>query len=213
VLFLNKILLLEDDPILAKTILKYIKLNNYSVDWVKNGEEALEYCYNNRYIIYLFDINVPSLNGIDLLKSLRDYGDKTPTILISALVDISSITKGFVAGADDYLKKPFDPEELIVRIKAKTEFMQKSNIIFRDFEIDTINNKILLNGVELNLGIVQNNILITLIKNYPNPVIQDTLFELLEKPSNLALRVNISKIKKKLNINIKNVRGVGYKII
>jgi len=209
---LNSILLLEDDPLLAKTLIRYLELHKYNIDWVKNGEEALDYCYKNSYIIYLFDINVPCLNGIDLLDSLREYGDKTPTILISALIDIESITKGFIAGADDYIKKPFDPEELVVRIKAKTEFGQR-NLIFREFEIDILNNNILLNNIELDLGIVQKRILISLIKNYPNPVTKDNLFDFLEKPSDLALRVNISKLKRKLRIDIKNVRGIGYKII
>lgn len=209
---MNNILLLEDDPILAKTIIRYLKLHNYITDWVKNGEEALDYSYKNSYMIYLFDINVPCLNGIDLLHSLREYGDKTPTILISALIDIESITKGFLAGADDYIKKPFDPEELIVRIKAKTEFLQK-NILFREFEIDILTDNIYINKIELDLGNVQKSILVSLIKNYPNPVTKDNLYDFLEKPSDLALRVNISKLKRKLNIEIKNVRGVGYKII
>jgi len=210
--FLNKILLLEDDPILAKTIIRYLELYKYSIDWVKNGEEALDYSYENSYLIYLFDINVPCLNGVDLLSSLREYGDDTPTILISALIDIESVTKGFRAGADDYIKKPFDPEELVVRIKAKTKFEQK-RVVFREFEIDKLNNSILHNNIELDLGSVQKKILISLINNYPNPVTKDNLFDFLEKPSDLALRVNISKLKRKLNIEIKNVRGIGYKII
>jgi len=207
---LSSILLLEDDPTLAKSLLRYLSSHNYQIDWVKNGEEALDFCYEKSYTLYLFDINVPLINGSDLLLSLRDAGDQTPTILISALIDIDSITKGFRAGADDYIKKPFDPEELLVRIQAKTTYQQK-NIIFREFEIDQ--NRILHQGIELELGMVQNRILIALIKHYPNPVSKDDLLDLLEKPSSLALRVNISKIKSRLNIEIKNIRGVGYKII
>ena len=207
---MSSILLLEDDPTLAKSLLRYLSSHNYQIDWVKNGEEALDFCYEKSYTLYLFDINVPLINGSDLLLSLRDAGDQTPTILISALIDIDSITKGFRAGADDYIKKPFDPEELLVRIQAKTTYQQK-NIIFREFEIDQ--NRILHQGIELELGMVQNRILIALIKHYPNPVSKDDLLDLLEKPSSLALRVNISKIKSRLNIEIKNIRGVGYKII
>jgi DNA-binding response OmpR family regulator len=71
------------------------------------------------YDLYLFDINVPDMNGFDLLEQLRNAEDLTPTIFISALSDIASITKGFALGADDYLKKPFYPEELLVRVEAK----------------------------------------------------------------------------------------------
>ncbi len=209
---MSKLLLLEDDPSLAKTLIKYLSTHHYEVDWAKDGEEALDMCFENRYDLYLFDINVPLINGIDLLVSLREADDFTPTIIISALVDIESVTKGFIAGADDYIKKPFDPEELLVRIKAKTAAL-KEKIKYKVFEVDVQLNTITKNGEELLMGEVQKNILIALIKNYPNPVIKDELMEFLENPTDLALRVNISKLKKNLAVEIQNVRGVGYKII
>jgi DNA-binding response OmpR family regulator len=209
---LIKLLLLEDDPNLSKTLMKYLKQNGYEVDWAKNGEEALDLSYENSYNLYLFDINVPLINGIDLLSDLRDANDNTPTIIISALVDIASVTKGFVAGADDYLKKPFDPEELLVRIQAKTSSLKKM-LKFKNFEIDLQNDNIYKDEAELFMGQVQKSIFLTLVKNYPNPVTKDELLLLHENPSDVALRVNITKLKKNLNINIENVRGVGYKII
>jgi DNA-binding response OmpR family regulator len=209
---LNKLLLLEDDPNLAKTLIKYLKFNNYDVDWAKDGEEAIELSYQNSYLLYLFDINVPRLNGIDLLKSLRDAEDFTPTIIISAQVDIESVTKGFMAGADDYLKKPFDPEELLLRIKVKTASLQES-ITFKDYTLYLQSNEIFYKDEPLFLGSVQKAIFIALLKNNPNPVTYDELLNLLDKPSENALRVNIAKLKKMLNIDIKSIRGVGYKII
>ena len=192
--------------------MKYLSTHQYEVDWAKDGEEAVDMCYETPYSLYLFDINVPLINGIDLLSSLREADDFTPTIIISALVDIESVTKGFIAGADDYIKKPFDPEELLVRIKAKTAAL-KEKIKYKVFEVDVQLNTITKNGEELLMGEVQKNILIALIKNYPNPVIKDELMEFLENPTDLALRVNISKLKKNLAVEIQNVRGVGYKII
>jgi DNA-binding response OmpR family regulator len=212
VFILIKLLLLEDDPNLSKTLMKYLKQNGYEVDWAKNGEEALDLSYENSYNLYLFDINVPLINGIDLLSDLRDANDNTPTIIISALVDIASVTKGFIAGADDYLKKPFDPEELLVRIQAKTSSLKKM-LKFKNFEIDLQNDNIYKDEAELFMGQVQKSIFLTLVKNYPNPVTKDELLLLHENPSDVALRVNITKLKKNLNINIENVRGVGYKII
>jgi len=209
---LNKLLLLEDDPNLAKTLIKYLKFNNYEVDWAKDGEEAVELSYQNKYLLYLFDINVPRLNGIDLLQSLRDAEDFTPAIIISALVDIESVTKGFMAGADDYLKKPFDPEELLLRIKVKTASLQES-ITFREYELYLQSNEIFYKGEPLFLGTVQKGIFMALLKNNPNPVTYDELLNLLDKPSENALRVNIAKLKKMLNLEIKSIRGVGYKII
>ena len=209
---MNRLLLLEDDPNLAKTLIKYLKFNGYDVEWAKNGEEAVELTYQNSYQLYLFDINVPLLNGIDLLKSLRDAEDFTPTIIISALIDIESVTKGFMAGADDYLKKPFNPEELLLRIKVKTTSLKES-ITFHDYELNLQTQELLFKDEALFLGTVQKNIFTTLLKNSPNPSSYDELIDLLDKPSENALRVNISKLKKLLNIEIKSIRGVGYKIL
>ncbi len=207
-----KLLLLEDDPNLSKTLIKYLERNGYEVDWAKNGEEALDLSYDNSYDLYLFDINVPLINGIDLLSDLRNAEDQTPAIIISALVDIASVTNGFIAGADDYLKKPFDPEELLVRIQAKTTGLKKI-LKFQNFEIDLQHDTVYKDGDELFLGQVQKSILVTLIKNHPNPVIKDELLLLHENPSDVALRVNITKLKKSLGVKIENIRGVGYKII
>jgi DNA-binding response OmpR family regulator len=209
---LTRLLLLEDDPGLSKTLLKYLTRQDYLVDWAKNGEEAMELSFVNRYDLYLFDINVPLMNGIDLLSALREAEDLTPTIIISAMVDVASVTNGFIAGADDYLKKPFDPEELLIRIKAKTSTLKKK-VVFQEFEIDMQREEIFRNGKPLYLGTVQKHIFLSLLRNRPNPVTKDELMLLLEKPSDLALRVNITKLKKSLDIQVKNIRGVGYKII
>lgn len=207
-----RLLLLEDDPNLSRTLIKYLERNGYKVDWAKNGEEALDLSYDNKYDLYLFDINVPLINGIDLLSDLRNAEDRTPTIIISAMVDITSVTNGFIAGADDYLKKPFDPEELLVRIQAKTTGLKKI-LKFKNYEIDLQGDTVYKDKNELFLGQVQKSILLTLIKNHPNPVTKDELLLLHENPSDVALRVNITKLKKSLNIEIENVRGVGYKVI
>jgi len=209
---LSRLLLLEDDPSLGKTLSKYLSQNNYEVDWAKHGEEAVDLSYEKRYDLYLFDINVPLLNGIDLLTELRSAGDMTPTIIISALVDVGSVTKGFIAGADDYLKKPFDPEELLVRIKAKTSGLKK-RVRLKDMEIDLETEEIFKEGQKLTLGEVQKGLLHSLVRNHPNPVTKDELLLLLEKPTDLALRVNISKLKKNTGLEIKSIRGVGYQII
>jgi len=209
---LNRILLLEDDPNLSKGLIKYLQKNGYAVDWAKHGEEAIDLSYQNDYDLYLLDINVPLLNGIDLLTALRESGDMTPTIIISAQVDVGSVTKGFIAGADDYLKKPFDPEELLIRIKAKTSTLQQ-RIKLKNLEINMDTEEIFLDGEQQFLGEVQKRILLSLVRNYPNPVTKEELLLLLEKPTDLALRVHISKLKKTLDVDIKSVRGVGYQII
>ncbi len=209
---MGKLLLLEDDPVLSKTLIRYLSSHGYTVDWAKDGDEAADMSYDSSYDLYLFDINVPLMNGVDLLASLRDAGDMTPTIIVSALVDVESVTNGFIAGADDYIKKPFDPDELLVRIKAKTKAL-KEVIRFKNFEIDIKNDNVTADGKDVYLGDVQKKLFVSLVQNYPNPVTKDELMLLLEKPTDLALRVNIAKLKKNLSVDIRSVRGVGYQII
>jgi DNA-binding response OmpR family regulator len=192
--------------------MKYLSRNGYEVDWAKNGEEAIDLSYEHSYALYLFDINVPLLNGVDVLTALREAEDFTPAIIISAQIDIASVTQGFIAGADDYVKKPFDPEELLVRIKAKTAVL-KETIRFRDYVLDMNSYEILYNNEPFYMGDVQKNIFIKLLTNHPNPVVKDELMECMEKPTDLALRVNIVKLKKNTNLEIKAIRGVGYKIL
>jgi DNA-binding response OmpR family regulator len=208
----KKLLLLEDDPALSKSLIKYLRINDFEVDWAKDGDEAINLTYTKDYDLYIFDINVPRINGIDALTKLREAQDFTPTIIISALTDVSSVTKGFIAGADDYIKKPFDPEELLIRIKAKTK-EAREYITINDIKIDIKTDEIFQNDKPVFLSEVQKKLFFSLATNYPNPVTKDELMYHLEKPTDLALRVNISKLKKRLDADIKNVRGVGYKII
>jgi DNA-binding response OmpR family regulator len=208
----KKLLLLEDDPALSKSLIKYLTINDFLVDWAKDGEEAIDLSYENDYDLYIFDINVPRINGIDLLTELREAQDFTPTIIISALTDVASVTKGFIAGADDYIKKPFDPEELIIWIKVKTKDIKKY-LNIGDIQIDLSSEEIFQDNKSVFLSEVQKKLFFSLATNYPNPVTKDELMYHLEKPTDLALRVNISKLKKRLNLDIKNIRGVGYKII
>ena len=208
---MSKILLLEDDPLLAKSLQKYLSKNGYEVEWVKDGNQAIEATYESKYQLYLFDINVPLMQGDDLLKSLRDAGDMTPTILISALVDIESMTKGFRSGADDYVKKPFVPEELLVRIEAKTDRL-KQTLHYKEYELLVESEQIFYKGEEIFLPSIAKSIFVSLLKNYPNPVTKEELLLLLEAQNDLALRVNITKLKQKVDAQIENVRGVGYKL-
>jgi len=207
-----KILLLEDDRNLAKSLIKYLQRNDYEVDWAKQGEEAVDLSYDNKYDLYLFDVNVPLMNGIDVLTALREADDKTPTIIISAQIDIDSMSKGFSAGADDYVKKPFDPEELLLRIKAKTVLSQKSTIV-HGYRLDTSCREIYRGDRLVEISDVPKSILIELLLSYPNPAPKETLMELLLTHNDGALRVNIVKLKKETELDIQAVRGVGYKIL
>jgi DNA-binding response OmpR family regulator len=160
----------------------------------------------------LFDVNVPLVNGIDVLTGLRQAEDRTPTIIISAQIDIDSMTKGFTAGADDYDKKPFDPEELLLRIRAKTMLL-KERVTVHEYSLDTSSCDVYRDNVLCGMGEVQRSIFVQLLRSYPNPVSKEVLMESLVTQNDGALRVNMVKLKKETGLDIQAVRGVGYKIL
>ena len=210
---LKKILLLEDDRELGDTLLELLEDAGYAVKLVRNGEEAIDASYNERFDLYVFDINLPDIQGTDLLASLRDADDTTPTIFISALSDIKSIARGFEVGADDYIKKPFMPEELLIRINAKLAQNGSNNVIrVGDIEYDPNTRSVKKKGKLTSLGEIHTALLHELLVNANSVVDKFVLLDLLEHPSDAALRVAINKLKKVTGIEIKNMRGVGYTV-
>jgi two-component system response regulator QseB len=102
----KKILLLEDDILLAQTLQELLASEGYDVTLATSGNSAIDETYESSFDLYIFDINVPDINGLELLESLRDAEDKTQTIFISALVDLESISKAFEIGAEDFRIQP-----------------------------------------------------------------------------------------------------------
>ncbi len=205
-----KILLLEDDEALGTTIYDILEDAGYDVDLAKDGGVAADLSYDNRYDLYIFDINVPEINGIELLEGLRNAGDNTPTIYITALVDLESLEKAFEAGAEAYLKKPFMPEELLIRVDAKLKKSNSENIIYGDIEYNPSTTEVFKGGKIISLGSVQIKVFDMLMKNIGSTVLKEDLLDLLDTPSDTALRVSMAKLKQKLDIDITNVRGLGY---
>jgi len=206
-----KILLLEDDKILCASLKDFLELEGYSVDTAHRGPEVFDLTFNKKYDLYILDVNVPDINGFDVLDSLKGAGDDTPAIYITALTDINSISKGFAIGAEDYIKKPFDPEELIVRIKSK--YRQKNTrICYSDIVYDPVNKTVKKASEIISLGEVQLNIFHILITQQNKVIDSFSLMDFLEQPNANALRVNIAKLKNKLDIDIRNIRGQGYMI-
>ena len=176
---------------------------------VRDGGAAADASYEGSYDLYIFDINVPEINGLELLESLRGADDKTPAIFISALVDLNSISKGFEVGADDYIKKPFFPEELLIRVNAKLA-QQSSMINYDDLAYDPQTKVLRKEGHAIALGEVQERLFELFIHNIDQVLDKELLLESLEKPSPTALRVALTKLKQTTGLNIKNLRGIGY---
>jgi DNA-binding response OmpR family regulator len=206
-----KILLLEDDKILCDSLKEYLESEDYSVDVAYRGGDVFDLTFDNDYDLYILDVNVPDVNGFDVLRELREADDNTPAIYITALTDVNSISKGFGVGADDYVKKPFDPEELIIRIKSKFD-RQDDRIKYGDLIYDVSQQIVLKNNLLVPLGEVQLKLFHELITNQDRVVDAYTLMDMLEQPNMNALRVNITKLKTKLGIDIINIRSQGYMI-
>ena len=204
-----RVLLVEDDRLLADSLREYLRDAGFLVAVANSFSQAVDLLERKRFDVYVLDINLGDGDGIDLLEDLRHFKDDTPTIFISALTDIKTITRGFNAGAEDYLKKPFDPEELVVRIKARIkrqeEELRLGDIVFR-------NGRFFKGEEEIELGEVQRNILYKLLRNRGRIVTKEELYDYMVNPSPLALRVTINKLKRKTGINIKSVRGMGYTV-
>lgn len=206
------ILLLEDDSVLGETIHEMLIEAGYETTWALDGETAAEAAYNDSYDLYVFDINVPEIDGFDLVEYLRNAQDRTPVIFISAMSDISAISKGFSVGAQDYIKKPFYPQELLVRINAR--FLQKKDELlkYRDISYYPVENEIKKGNRIISPGDVQSAFLKLFISNIGRTIDKESLLELMEHPSQSALRVAINKLKHTTGWDIQNIRGVGYRI-
>ncbi|NCO02350.1 MAG: response regulator transcription factor [Epsilonproteobacteria bacterium] len=205
----KKILLLEDDTLLLQTLQELLESEGYAVTSVACGNDAIDASYEDSFDLYVFDINVPDMNGLELLESLRNADDNTPAIFISALIDLQSISKAFEIGAEDYLKKPFFPEELLLRVNAKLS--RKSVAIrYRDLEFDSITKTLRKEGKVVALGEVQEQLFELFITNISKVLDKEILMECLEKPSPEALRVALTKLKQTTGLEIKNLRGIGY---
>jgi DNA-binding response OmpR family regulator len=205
-----KILLLEDDKILSESLSEYLQSEGFKVDIAEDGEEVYELTYKNSYDLYIFDVNVPKESGFDVLKQLKEADDNTPTIYITALTDINSISQGFALGAEDYIKKPFDPEELVIRIRSKYFKEEQELIVYKDLTYNPFTKELLKDGKVVGLGEVQQELFHHLITHENKIVSSYTLMDFLEHQNANALRVNLAKLKSKLDLELTNIRGQGY---
>jgi len=203
------ILLMEDELDLAETLQEMLEDEGYDVTLAKNGSEASELSYEQSFDFYVFDINVPEINGLELLEALRFAEDNTPVIFISALIDLETMRQAFNIGAQDYIKKPFFPEELLLRIEAKLTKEDK-NIIYKDLEYNP-NTKVLKKEEKIIFLSNKQQKLFHLFMTQLNKTIEPySLMEECSIASMSALRVAINKLKASTGIEIRSIHGIGY---
>jgi len=215
-----KILILEDDKLFAQSIEDFLEEEGFSADIAYDGEEALAKNFNNNYDLYLLDINVPKLNGLDFLKELRAINDNTPAIFLTSYKDKDTLKKGFLSGADDYLTKPVDLDELSLRMKSLFKRSNKSLDIIKlenGLAFNPSTKRIYENGTDLNVPIKVIHLFELCLQNRQGFITKDMIVSKLwncsEDYSEGSIRVYINNLKKIVGKEcLQNVKGLGYKV-
>ena len=217
-----KILLVDDEIQLTSALKVILAKNNYSVDCANDGETGLDMALTGIYDVIVLDVMMPKLSGFEVVKELRKNKTSTPIIMLSAKGESTDKIEGLNLGADDYLSKPFNTNELIARINAltrrKAEFTG-DNLTFGDLTLDRSSLKLSCNNHSIVLGKKEFQILEMLILNKNRILDKEKFIEKIwgfdtEAEYN-AIEVYISFLRKKLvaigsNTEIKSVRGIGY---
>jgi len=211
-----KILVLEDDKLFNDTLEDFLEEEGFEVSTALDPYSALEMTYEQKFDLYLFDVNLPYETGFSLLKQLRDAGDLTPTMFLTSRNDKVSLTQGFSVGADDYMKKPIDLDELLLRIRALLRRQVRSNKIqIGAYCLDTQAKELLFNNEVVKFGAKTMELFLLLLYAKGEVVslqtIEEKLWHTNEESSLGAVRVYVTTLKKYFP-NIENIRGVGYRL-
>lgn len=212
-----KILLLEDDVILQEIIEEFLIENGYEVNSFYDGEKALDAIGSSHYDLLLLDVNVPSINGFEILSYLRDIGNTTPAIYITSLAGINDLKKGFELGADDYLKKPFDLEELQVRIEhiAKANYLQ-DEIEFNGMRFIPKAHQIYIGEKVIEMRQKEAQVLEYFVQNQGKIISCDEIIENVWEdenvPTHATIRTYIKNLRKMFDKEyFDNIKGEGYR--
>lgn len=217
-----RILIVEDDKILSDTIKQCLK-NDYEVEQAFDGGEGVLYAEQDIYDVIILDLMMPIMNGYDVLETIRNKKIFTPVLILTAKDALNDKIRGFKSGADDYLVKPFEKEELLARIEAmirrNNRTYYKNEIVFKDMVLDLKTRKIKIKDEEFCLQGKQFDMLEYLI-NYKNTIITkeqifDKIWGFNSETTTNVVEVYASGIRKELkrfgyDKYIKTIRGVGY---
>ncbi len=216
------LLLLEDDLQLNDTVKQFLEHHGYRVLSAYDAHQAKDLLYENPVDLMLLDIKVPYQNGFDLLAELRKQGDKRPAIFITSLHGVEDVSRGFDAGCDDYIRKPFALKELLVRIEAQLRkaYGEQKACIDIDETIRYYPEELILEIADQSVTLKQKEAkLLTLLLENQNTLlsyeqINHTLWEYDETPSTGSLRTYIKTLRAYLGKDrIETVKNVGYRFV
>jgi DNA-binding response OmpR family regulator len=216
-----KLLLAEDDVMLGTSMLKGLDLAGFQVDWVQTGDDAVDALGKRSYDVVLLDIGLPQLDGLQLLRWMRTEGMQTAVMLVTARDAVPDRVAGLNLGADDYLTKPFDLDELCARIHALARRQGgpgRPHLALGRLEVRPAEREALLSGTPLALSPREFNLLVAFARQ-PGAVLsieqlEKQLYGWSEEISSNAVEVHLHHLRRKLGEPwIVNVRGVGYKLV
>jgi len=215
-----KILLVEDDDMLSKGLSMAFQETGYAVQVSNDGIEADLFLTTSQYDLVVLDLNLPSLDGLEVLKRFRKAGNSTPVLILSARDTVQSRVTGLDLGANDYLTKPFELSELVARVRAlirKNHWGNLNEIVQANLRFDTVDRCVFVNDQKVDLSLRELVILELLLKRAGRVVNKDQLLDELashdlELSAN-ALEIVIHRLRKKLEnftSSIRTLRGLGY---
>lgn len=220
-----RVLLIEDEEGLSQALTAIFTKNRIGIDAVLNGKDGLKYAESQIYDAIILDIMLPGIDGITILKTLRENHNNVPVILLTAKDDISDKITGLDAGADDYLTKPFSTDELLARVRALTRRkgeMKENSVVFGDLTLNKKNCELQSSkGDAIKLSLKEYQILDLLFDNPHQIVTKEQLIEKIWGGDSNAeynnVEVYISFIRKKIEnlkvgIRIRTARGIGYSL-
>jgi two-component system response regulator CpxR len=225
----NSILLIDDDTELSDMISEYLQLEGFAVAAIASGTQGLRHAVQEDYDIIVLDVMLPGLSGFDVLRQLRESGSRTPVLMLTARGDDVDRIVGLEMGADDYLSKPFNPRELLARLRAilrrtnRTGTDEPTEVDAGPFRVNIKRREAWKNDVPLKLTNAEFTILLTLMKSAGEVVSREALTraalgrQLL--PDDRSLDTHISNLRKKVaDIGddaalIRSIRGSGYVLI
>ena len=215
-----RLLLVEDDRILGASLKRALEKRGYGVDWLQDGEMAMQALADSEFGLIVLDVNLPKVSGIEILHHLRRSKNHVPVLMLTARDTSAQKVEGLDAGADDYLVKPFDLEELLARIRSlvrRSEGRLDTVLTCGHVELDPAANVVRRNGKPLVMTAREFRLLALLMQRANKYITKSDIEYALYDAENLVesntIEVTIYNLRKKLGSDfIKSIRGVGYMV-
>jgi two-component system OmpR family response regulator len=215
-----RLLLVEDDTMIGEAVLDQLRAEHYAVDWVRDGEMALTALQSQTYDLVLLDLGLPRVDGLEVLRSLRGRKLRVPVLIATARDSVQQRVQGLDAGADDYILKPYDLDELLARIRAllrRAAGRAEPVYEHKGVTICPATREVSVNGAPVVLSAREWAVLEPLLARpgmvLSRPQLEEKLYGWKDDISSNAVEVYIHGVRKKLGAElIQNVRGVGYMV-